>query len=80
MSLVNLKNQNNPMQPKSGKSSDFYNLDVLDIVRRKFPLILFFLLLGIGLSTLYYFKAPKTFESTAKIFVDEKERSDDEFG
>ena len=60
------------MQPKSGKTADLYNLDVLDIVRRKFPLILFFVLLGIGLSTLYYFKAPKKFESTAKIFVDEK--------
>ena len=75
MSLVNLKNQNDPMRTKAsgaGRSADLYNLDILDMVRRKFPLILFFLLLGIGLSVMYYLKAPKTFESTAKIFVDEK--------
>ena len=33
---------------------------------------MFFTLLGIALSMLYFFKAPKTYESTSKIFVDEK--------
>jgi capsular exopolysaccharide synthesis family protein len=47
-------------------------LDVLDLIRRKFWVILFFVLLCSAFSVLYYFKSPKTFESSAKIFVDEK--------
>ena len=56
----------------SGGLSELYNFDVFDMVRRKFWLIVFFTILGIGLSTLYFFKAPKTYQSTAKVFVDEK--------
>lgn len=53
-------------------SSDMYRLDVLELVRRKFWFIVFFALLGSSLGVLYYFKAPKTFESVAKIVVEEK--------
>lgn len=55
-----------------GTGSGIYNLDFFDLVRRRFGLILFFVLLCIGLSVLYYAKAPKTYQSTAKIFIDEK--------
>ena len=61
-----------PLSNQPVKRHDFYNLDLLDLVRRKIGVIAFFTLLGIALSTLYFFKAPKTFESTSKIFVDEK--------
>ena len=52
--------------------SDAYSLDILDLMKRKFWIILFFVLLGIASTLLYFFKAPKTYESTARIFVDEK--------
>ena len=52
-----------------------YNLDLFDLIKRKFWLISFFTILGIALSMLYFFKAPKTYRSTAKIFVDEKNAS-----
>jgi len=61
-----------PLQNQSVKRHDVYNLDLLDLMRRKVGVIVFFTLLGIGLSLLYFFKAPKTYESTSKIFVDEK--------
>lgn len=57
---------------QSDPSNEMYSLDVLDLVRRKFWLMAFFVLLGTVLGVLYYFKAPKTFESFAKIVVDEK--------
>ncbi len=77
MSLANLDFQNSPQHPQGRhkskpKSSELYSLDVVDLIRRKFWIILFFILLSSGLSVLYYFKAPKTYESTAKIFIDEK--------
>lgn len=80
MSLVNVDfDQRNPY-PASGmpnaaspkKRNDIYNIDVLDLIRRKFALIFFFVLLALALSVLYFLKAPKTYESTAKVFVDEK--------
>ncbi len=46
--------------------------DVFGLLRRKFWTIAFFVLLATGLSVVYFLKAPKTFESTAKIFVDER--------
>jgi capsular exopolysaccharide synthesis family protein len=58
--------------PSSGGLSELYNFDVFDMVKRKFWLILFFTFLGIGLALLFFFKAPKTYRSTAKVFVDEK--------
>ena len=61
-----------PLQNQPVKRQDIYNLDILDLIRRKLGVIVFFTLLGIGLSLLYFFKAPKTYESTSKIFVDEK--------
>ena len=53
-------------------TSDMYSLDVFDLVRRKFWFISFFVLIGTTLGVLYYFKAPKTFESKATIIVEEK--------
>ena len=58
--------------PAAGGLTDLYNFDVFDMVRRKAWLILFFTLLGIALALLFFFKAPKTYRSTAKVFVDEK--------
>ncbi len=75
MSLANLDFQNSPQSPHGNantKSKDIYSLDLVDLIRRKFWLILFFVVFFSGLAILYYFKAPKTYESTAKIFVDEK--------
>lgn len=81
MSLVNVDFQNRTSYPSSGlgnggpspkKRNDIYNIDVLDLIRRKFSLILFFILLSVALSALYFLKAPKTYQSTARVFVDEK--------
>ena len=77
MSLNNVEYENKstgprPLQNQPTKRQDLYNLDILDLIRRKVGVIVFFTLLGIGLSLLYYFKAPKTYQSTSKIFVDEK--------
>ena len=76
MSLNNVDYENQSTGPRPlqtpTKRSDIYNIDLLDLVRRKAGLIVFFTLVGIGLSLLYYFKAPKVYESTSKIFVDEK--------
>ena len=77
MSLNNVDYENpstgpRPPQNQSAKLQDIYNLDLLDLIRRKLGVIVFFTLVGIGLSLLYFFKAPKTYESTSKIFVDEK--------
>ena len=72
MSLTNdYDNQaSRPLPNQPVKRHDIYNLDLLDLVRRKIGVIIFFTLLGIALSMLYFFKAPKTYESTSKIFVD----------
>jgi len=45
------------------------SIDLPGIVRRKFWTIGFFTLVAAGLAVLYYFKAPKVFESNAKIYV-----------
>ena len=63
----------NAAPPSSGNGlSDFYNFDLFDMVRRKLWLIVFFTLLGLALSLVFFFKAPKTYRSEAKVFVDEK--------
>ena len=78
MSLSNINYQKSQplgagnQQPATGIKRDTYDLDLLDLVRRKIGLILFFVFLGIGLSLLYFFKAPKTYQSTSKIYVDER--------
>ena len=74
MSLTNdYDNQSaRPLANQPVKRHDIYNLDLLDLIRRKIGVIVFFTLLGVALSLLYFFKAPKTYESTSKIFVDEK--------
>jgi len=75
-SNVDFKNQSTspraPHQNQPIKRQDLYSLDLFDLVRRKAGVIVFFVLVGIGLSLLYFFKAPKTYQSTSKIFVDEK--------
>ena len=75
MSLSNIGHNHqvpSQIQNQPVKRHDIYNLDLLDLVHRKIGVIVFFTLLGIALSLLYFFKAPKTYESTSKIFVDEK--------
>ena len=63
-----------PQQATSGSSgsglSELYNFDVLDMIKRKFWLICFFTLVGIGLSILFFFQAPKTYRSTAKVILE----------
>lgn len=49
-----------------------YNLDLFELIRRKFKLINFFVLLGIAIAMVYYFKAPKLYKSIAGIHVDEQ--------
>jgi len=61
-----------PLPSSGGGLSELYNFDVFDMVRRKIWVILFFTLLGIAAALLFFFKAPKTYRSTAKVFVDEK--------
>ena len=53
--------------------TDTYQLDVLGTLRRKFGTILFFVIVASSLALLYFFKAPKTYESKAKVFVDERQ-------
>ncbi len=80
MSLINVDFPNGPNHPNSRlqgapqapAKADTYSLDIFDLIKRKFWIIQFFVLVGIGLSSLYYLKAPKTYESIATIFVDEK--------
>ncbi len=81
MSLVNIDFENRPNLSANGaapgampvrKRNEIYNLDVLELVKRKFWLILFFVLLSMALAVIYFLKAPKVYESTAKVFVDEK--------
>ena len=81
MSLINVDYPNTLGQQQGGPSvtpaskSDAYSLDIFDLIKRKFWLIVFFVLLGIAATMLYFLKAPKTFESTARIYVDEKSAS-----
>jgi capsular exopolysaccharide synthesis family protein len=53
-------------------ASDMYQLDPFGLIKRKFGLILFFVIVAVGLAMLYYFKAPKTYESWARVFVDDQ--------
>ena len=76
MSLINVdypntlgQQQGAPQAPAS--KSDAYNLDIFDLIKRKFWIIVFFVLLGVAATMLYFLKAPKTYESIACIYVDE---------
>lgn len=59
----------NNSNPSPANSSTAPSIDLPGMIRRKFWTIAFFTLVAIGLSVLYYFKAPKVFESNAKIYV-----------
>ncbi len=59
-------------QVNSTGQNEAHKLDVIYLLKRKFLFILFFVMLGLVFSLLYFFKVPRTYESTAKIFVDEK--------
>ena len=76
MSLTNFDSNNGASTSKGGQPNaggrDVYAMDIFDLVRRSFWLIVFFVILCTGLAILYYAKAPKTYQSTAKIFIDEK--------
>ena len=72
----------NALPSSGGGLAELYNFDVFDMIRRKMWLIMFFTLMGIALALLFFFKAPKTYRSEAKVFVDEKSApsiSDDNF-
>ena len=56
----------------NNQPTDMYQLDPFGLIKRKFGLILFFVIVAVGLATLYYFKAPKTYESWARVFVDDQ--------
>jgi len=60
------------MPSATGGLAELYNFDVFDMIKRKFWLIVFFTLLGIGLALLFFFQAPKTFRSEAKVFIDDR--------
>ena len=65
MSINNTNNSDYAPANSTGEPS----IDLLGIVRRKFWTIGFFTLVAAGLAVLYYAKAPKVFESNAKIYV-----------
>jgi capsular exopolysaccharide synthesis family protein len=52
-------------------ATDMYQLDPLGVIRRKFWSILFFVICAIALSLLYFSKAPKTYESWARVYIDD---------
>ncbi len=54
-------------------ASDIFSIDLFGLLRRKFWFILFFIMVAVGLGVLYYFQAPKTFASEAKLAVDEQQ-------
>lgn len=57
-----------PYQPTNSQS-----FDVLGVLRRRFGTVLFFMIAMLLLGLVYFFKAPKTFESEAKFYVDERQ-------
>ncbi|MEQ1905570.1 MAG: polysaccharide biosynthesis tyrosine autokinase [Pirellulaceae bacterium] len=60
---------------KTSHALESYQLDLFGMLRRKFWAIFFFVLLGLGLATLYYFKMPKTFRSESKIVIEERQQA-----
>ena len=53
-------------------ATDMYQLDPIGLLKRKFWTILFFVICSVALALLYYFQAPKTFESWAQVFIDDQ--------
>ena len=62
-----MANVNSP----NSAATDMYQLDPLGVIRRKFWSILFFVICAIALSLLYFSKAPKTYESWARVYIDD---------
>lgn len=62
----------NDFSPSQSQASDMYQLDPFGILRRKFWTILFFVICCTALAMLYYFKAPKTYESWARVYIDDR--------
>ena len=62
----------NSFSPNKPQAADMYQLAPLEILRRKYWTILFFVLVSTGLAMLYYSKAPKTYESWARVYVDDR--------
>lgn len=58
--------------PTQSQATDMYQLNPLGILKRKFWMILFFMICSTGLALLYYSKAPKTYESWARVYVDDR--------
>ena len=52
--------------------TDMYQLDPFGLLKRKFWSILFFVICCVGLSLLYFFKAPKTYESAARVYIEDR--------
>ena len=67
-----MNNMSDANSDSPSQNRDLYQVDVLGLLRRKLVAILFFLICCTGLSVLYYFKAPKTFESWARVYIDDK--------
>ena len=59
-------------QSFANSNPDVFQIDLLGLLKRKFWLILFFVVLCLALSILFYFKAPKTYESWARIYIDDR--------
>ena len=59
------------VNPPNSAATDMYQLDPLGVIRRKFWSILFFVICAIALSLLYFSKAPKTYESWARVYIDD---------
>ncbi|MEL7498290.1 MAG: polysaccharide biosynthesis tyrosine autokinase [Planctomycetota bacterium] len=81
MSLINVDYPNNTLGNQQANQKPTvadaqratgYNLDLFELIKRKFRVINFFLILGVALSLVYYFQSPKLYTSTARIAVDEK--------
>ena len=66
-----VKNSGN-FSPAPAAATDMYQLDPIGLLKRKFWTMLFFVICSMALATLYYFKAPKTFESEAKIYIEDR--------
>lgn len=62
----------NDLSPTQSQATDMYQLNPLGILKRKFWMILFFMICSTGLALLYYSKAPKTYESWARVYVDDR--------
>ena len=66
-----IKNSNE-FSPKQSDATDMYQLNPIGILKRKFWMILFFMICSTALAMLYYSKAPKTYESWARVYVDDR--------